>query len=122
MYTKEEQESGRERQKKKIKNLDLMGLFCRMMVSACKHTYLHECLSEKGYLSCLSQCIYFYKFTDCKRTEDDGICVCVSTCVVCVFVGGLRDRQTVKDEPGYARPVPTDFKFSRHFVYIGRLF
>lgn len=43
-------------------------------------------------------------------------------CVVCVFVGGLRDRQTVKDEPGYARPVPMDFKFSRHFVYIGRLF
>lgn len=44
--------------------------------------------------------------------------VCMCVCVWYVCVGGLCDRQTVKVEPGSALPMPTNFKFSQHFVYI----
>lgn len=54
----------------------------------------------------------YYKFTVCKLAAADAVCV------VFMFAGGLCDRQTVKDEPGYVLHVPTDFKFSRQSVYI----
>lgn len=110
---KGKRERGREGRKTKILGLHWF-ILSRDGIGLQTYTYLRECLSKKECI-CLV-CLNVYPSINSQTVN--ALAMTPFLCVACVFVGGLRDRQTVKDEPGYARPMETDVKFSRHFVYI----